>query len=224
MDRELKIKCTIAKRTQVEMMSFRNYDTSKEDEVFKMMDQDPMRSEEIFLSYYKEINPGNFNSIYLHKDDNEKKALVYYTFDTPEIPRKKIGEIIKDLLWLIEKYLPKVIIVITMENIYEKLISNLESIKDDVFIQNFTLEQLIINPFKHLNTPKMRKLSEEEIKEKIESFHLPKNYLTSFLILKSSDPVVKFAGWRKGDLILIERMNYQYDTVNIFENNYRVVI
>jgi DNA-directed RNA polymerase subunit H (RpoH/RPB5) len=226
MDDKFLLKAYLAKKTQMEMMKFRNYQLpAKEEKVLELLEKEPISSiKRIFEENYGILSSNKFDNKYTDKEDPKRTALVFYSFEDLENFPQKSKKVLKIFLELILNYHPQEAILVTYGDLNKNSKENFKEIALDKFIQHFTLEQLQLNPFKHLNTPKMWKLSPEEAKEKYKAFHLADNQTKNFLSIRSDDPVVKFAGWKIGDLIRIERFNYQFQTIELFSNNYRVVV
>ena len=71
-------------------------------------------------------------------------------------------------------------------------------------IQVFDIKNVIINITKHVLVPKHELLSEEQSKILLSNYRVQKNQLPRIFI---SDPVVKYYGWKRGDIIKISRSN-----------------
>jgi len=104
---------------------------------------------------------------------------------------------------------------ISNENIFDAQLENIYK-TENVFVQVFWLDKLVINITKHELVPQHRILSTEEKEKLLEKFDIT-NYTQLPLILKT-DPIAKFYGMKRGDVCEIKRpsetsgvyINYRY--------------
>lgn len=74
---------------------------------------------------------------------------------------------------------------------------------NNIFIQLFWLDTLIINITKHELVPKHRVLDKDETTQLLQKFNLKD--LSKIPVIIKSDPVAKFYGMRRGDVVEITR-------------------
>ena len=104
---------------------------------------------------------------------------------------------------------------ISNENIFDAQLENIYK-TENVFVQVFWLDKLVINITKHELVPQHRILSIKEKEKLLEKFDIT-NYTQLPLILKT-DPIAKFYGMKRGDVCEIKRpsetsgvyINYRY--------------
>jgi DNA-directed RNA polymerase I, II, and III subunit RPABC1 len=86
-------------------------------------------------------------------------------------------------------------------DVFDSMLESYLSI-NGVFIQIFSLDNLLFNITKHELVPKMRVMSPDEASEVLERFSAAPNQMPQIL---KSDPQAKFLGVRKGDMCEIIR-------------------
>lgn len=86
-------------------------------------------------------------------------------------------------------------------DVFDSMLESYLSI-NGVFIQIFSLDNLLFNITKHELVPKMRIMSPDEAKEVLDKFSASPNQMPQIL---KSDPQAKFLGVRKGDMCEIIR-------------------
>ena len=112
-------------------------------------------------------------------------------------------ELVKNFFEYLEKYKTKHGIIVYNESLTpdaNALIS--EYLPDDYWIEIFCSENLTFIPIDHKLVPLHVRLTSEEIKLELANIRL--NDLPEIL---DSDPIIKFMGYRKDDIIRVHRIN-----------------
>ena len=189
-----------SRKTILEMMNLRNYETDKYsnysgkelDIMLKNMD--------------KKINYNNMplDMIFSHKKDDKKCVLKYI------ISRVRVSNLKTLITELIEYDIVKenddIIFIVkdkinNLQSFYSLFNSFLES--NNIFIQIFSIDNLIRNITNHELVPTMRIISDDE-KEIVKKKYNINNNSNLPIILKS-DPSAMFYGIKSGDFVEITR-------------------
>ena len=193
-------KLTASRKTILEMMNLRNYETEKYSN-YSSTELDIM-----LKNMDKKINYNNMplDMIFDHSN-SDKQCILKYIISRVRVSNLKtlISELIE---YEIVKPYDDIIFIVkdkinNLETFYNLFNSFLET--NNIFIQIFSIDNLIRNITNHELVPKMRIISEEE-KEKIKKKYNIENNSNMPLILKS-DPVAMFYGIKSGDFVEITR-------------------
>lgn len=142
---------------------------------------------------------------------SKQRCFVKYLFNS-KIKFTNIQSLVMDMKEKYDITENDTVVIITKDKSYNKtsgsdtiLESQLESVlkNDQVFVQVFWLDTLIINIIRHEFVPKHRIVSLEERESILEKYDI-KTYNQLPIILKT-DPVAKFLGMRRGDVCEITR-------------------
>ena len=193
-------KLTTSRKTILEMMNLRGYQTDKYNN-YSSKELDIM-----LKNMDKKLNYNNMplDLIFEHNNTDKQCVLKYI------ISRVRVSNLKTLITELIEYELVKtyddIIFIVkdkinNLEPFYNLFNSFLETNK--IFIQIFSIDNLIRNITNHELVPKMRILSEKE-KEDIKKKYNIENNSNLPLILKS-DPVAMFYGIKSGDFVEITR-------------------
>ena len=87
--------------------------------------------------------------------------------------------------------------------------------KKNIFIEFFEEDELLINISKHKLVPKHVKLSGEEKEEVLRRYRVTEDKM---LLIRTKDPMARYLGLRKGDMVRIERPS---ETAGVY-TTYRV--
>ncbi len=74
----------------------------------------------------------------------------------------------------------------------------------ELTIQVFDYSEICINPTKHILVPKHELLSKKETEQLLESYKIKKNQLPRIF---HTDAIVKYYGWKRGNIVKISRKN-----------------
>jgi DNA-directed RNA polymerases I, II, and III subunit RPABC1 len=193
-------KLTASRKTIIEMMNLRDYETDKYSN-YSSKELDIM-----LKNMDKKINYNNMplDMTFDHKD-NDKQCVLKYIISRVRVSNLKtlITELIEyevvktndDIIFIVKDKINN------LESFYNLFNSFLETNK--IFIQIFSIDNLIRNITKHELVPKMRIVSEKE-KDDIKKKYNVENNSNLPLILKS-DPSAMFYGIKSGDFVEITR-------------------
>jgi len=193
-------KLTASRKTIIEMMNLRDYETDKYSN-YSSKELDIM-----LKNMDKKINYNNMplDMTFVHKD-NDKQCVLKYIISRVRVSNLKtlITELIEyevvktndDIIFIVKDKINN------LESFYNLFNSFLETNK--IFIQIFSIDNLIRNITKHEIVPKMRIVSEKE-KDDIKKKYNVENNSNLPLILKS-DPSAMFYGIKSGDFVEITR-------------------
>lgn len=95
-----------------------------------------------------------------------------------------------------------------------KMIKNVEC-------QTFYDADLMYNPTRHVMTPRHELLSDEETEVVLAGLKVPKEKL---LLIKQTDPVVKYYGWKVGKVIRVHRNDQSLSILTQKTINYRYIV
>ena len=153
-----------------------------------------------------------------NKNDSELKIYVKYLLQS-KIRLVNLKNIIEDMIENTVENNSEIIFIIkdkisnmaAYDNMFDSYITS-----NNIHIQVFSIDNLLVNITKHVLVPPLRILPEEDKEKIMETYKL--NRLTQLPIILKSDPVAKFYGVRKGDLCEIVRpsetsgvyINYRY--------------
>lgn len=126
------------------------------------------------------------------KEDGE--IICVFLSDIPRLNANKIQEYINEMSNLDITH--SIIVYNDITPHVKKTVSNC-----NMKIELFTKKEMSINPTKNRLVPIHEKLPEDEGKE------FKEKYKQKFAILRLSDPISRFYGYKKGDVIKITRKN-----------------
>ena len=90
-----------------------------------------------------------------------------------------------------------------------------------VNISIFKDRELLYNPTTHIDCPKFILLNDDE---KIELMKSLRCKLSDFLIIKQADPIIRYYGWKSGQIVKIIRDDEFYNVISPVSINYRVIL
>jgi len=193
-------KLTASRKTILEMMLLRGYKTDKYSN-YSSKELDIM-----LKNMDKKINYNNMPlDMTFDQNDNDKQCVLKYIISRVRVANLKtlITELIEyevvkpndDIIFIVKDKINN------LDSFYNLFNSFLQTNK--IFIQIFSIDNLIRNITNHELVPKMRILSETE-KEDIKKKYNIENNSNLPLILKS-DPAAMFYGIKSGDFVEITR-------------------
>lgn len=100
--------------------------------------------------------------------------------------------------------------------------AGLTALSNNRFIQVFHQNELYFDPTEHVDVSIHSKLSKEEAAKKIKELRVGPG--SSTLLIQSSDPIVKYNGWRPGDFIKVIRNDLNLKVLARKTINYRKVV
>lgn len=212
------------KKTQLEMVIDRGYNIPVEEEaipnmnlnqfvnyVAQLMTAKPRVSMRSLLSrFYEGTN----------LDGSRKTILVYYGGKTTQQQTQVSADVARDFINLIQRYGNNEGVLILdahLSSTGQTELNSLPPAKRQVFFDS----ELTYNPTRHVDTPRHELLSPAEANAKLRQLGVDR---AGLLIIKSSDPVVRYYGWPTGGIVRVHRVD---DVVSILAPasiNYRVII
>ena len=223
------------KKTLLEMIRDRGYDISEESNILYMDDNS-------FTTYYKSLldkckekqKISNLESFLLFSSNT------YYSVNKTDLKILKIGFLelkankakinsdqISELISTLKiqpknskkEYCDELILIINNEivTLAKKQLDDLTSVNTSTFFD----KELFYNPTNHIDCPQFYLLTETEKTDLIRNL---KCKLSDFLIIKHSDPVIKYYGWKRGQIVKIIRDDEIYNVISPLSINYRVII
>jgi DNA-directed RNA polymerase subunit H (RpoH/RPB5) len=227
------------KKTLLEMIRDRGYDISKENDILYMDDDG-------FIKYYNSLlDKYNYESPDKQKISNLESFLLfssntYYSVNKTDLKILKIGflelkvnkakissEQISDLISKLtiepknqkKEYCDELILIINDEIVpaAKKQLDDLTSVNTSIFFD----KELFYNPTNHIDCPQFFLLTDTEKSDLIRNLRCK---LSDFLIIKHSDPVIKYYGWKRGQIVKIIRDDEFYNVISPISINYRVII
>jgi DNA-directed RNA polymerase I, II, and III subunit RPABC1 len=223
------------KKTLLEMIRDRGYDISEETHILYMDDGS-------FTTYYNSLldkckekqKISNLESFLLFSSNT------YYSVNKTDLKILKIGFLelkankakinsdqISELISTLKiqpknskkEYCDELILIINNEivTLAKKQLDDLTSVNTSIFFD----KELFYNPTNHIDCPQFYLLTETEKTDLIRNL---KCKLSDFLIIKHSDPVIKYYGWKRGQIVKIIRDDEIYNVISPLSINYRVII
>ena len=211
------------KKTQLQMVRDRGYDISPEEEVILTIDVYNFAN---YITGLAVANPRATARSLLSRsymatlpDGSTRSMLVYYGGKSD--PQKQVSaEVVRDFIGLVQRYrINEAILIVdaALSSTGEKELSALTLTKWQVFFDS----DLTYNPTRHVDTPRHELLSPEDAQTKLRELRVD---LSKLLILKVSDPVVKYYGWTAGNLIRVHRDDQAVSILSPKSINYRVIV
>ena len=223
------------KKTLLEMIRDRGYDISEESNILYMDDNS-------FTTYYKSLldkckekqKISNLESFLLFSSNT------YYSVNKTDLKILKIGFLelkankakinsdqISELISTLKirpknskkEYCDELILIINNEivTLAKKQLNDLTSVNTSIFFD----KELFYNPTNYIDCPQFYLLTETEKNDLIRNL---KCKLSDFLIIKHSDPIIKYYGWKRGQIVKIIRDDEFYNVISPLSINYRVII
>lgn len=211
------------KKTQLEMVRDRGYDISHEEAILRM-------NLEEFTLYVKELSTqmktgirGSLSRMYVSReqfDGANRNMLVYYGGKTNPQFKQVSADIIRQFIALIQNfgvYEAVLIVDAPLSSTGSDELSALKLVKWQVFFDS----DLKYNPTKHVHTPPHTLLTPEET---IATLNRMKVDVSQLVIIKISDPIVRYYGWPAGGLVRVDRDDSAVSVISEKSINYRVII
>lgn len=193
-------KLTQSRETILEMLTLRGFNSDKYKEYTSA------ELDILLKNMNSKLNYENMPlDMVVEHNDIGKKCVLKYVLSRIRVSNLKsfIGELIEyevvkpndELIFIVKDKINN------LESFYELFDNFLES--NSLFIQIFSIDNLLRNITKHELVPKMRIVSVEEKKQIKEKYEVEN--MNNMPIILKSDPVAKFYGVRTGDLCEIIR-------------------
>lgn len=214
------------KRTQLEMVRDRGYDITPEEVILTM-------TLEQYVHYVNEQLPQNGGSVraalsrsYLSiqtYDGIKRAMLVYYGSSQKKKnePGKKVSiDVARQFINLIQRYAIYDAILIADGPLGSKAATELNKITRQKW-QVFDESDLTYNPTKHVDTPYHELLSPKEAQAKLREMRTD---VSKLLLIKTTDPIVRYYGWPRGGLVRIHRDDSAVSILAPKSINYRIIV
>jgi DNA-directed RNA polymerase subunit H (RpoH/RPB5) len=214
------------KKTQIEMVSDRGYEITPEEQIISSMNLDS------FIDYLnglaQSLPKGTvarslLSRSYLvknEKDETVRSMLVYYAGRTQTTQKQITVEVVRDFIRTVQRYgINEAILIVDaqLSSIGETELSALTLTKWQVFFDN----ELTYNPTIHVDNQRHELIAPDLQQEKLRELKVDKSKL---LILKASDPIVRYYGWTAGNLIRIHRIDTVVSILAPKSSNYRIIV
>ena len=148
------------------------------------------------ITSLKEIN-AMYDNNNVNFSDEKNNIYIHFFLDKKSFGKKDLENIVKSNIDY--EY---ILIIIPDQNISAVVLKELSQPTYNG-VEIFQKKQLITNITKHVLQPKFRLLSKDEIEKIMENYRVEK--LSYFAKIKTTDPISKYYGAKKGDLFEIIR-------------------
>jgi len=191
-------------KTLNKMMEDRGYDNIAEKDLeFKSSENEPNKNNEEkktfeYKNWLQKVQGTNqINGIFDKKDELSKK--VYFQYITSNVINT---EQVKDFFKImkIRNFVSGIMIILGKLSSQAK--NKIEEINKEIQLEIFTVNELIVNITEHELVPKHILLTQDEKNELMKRYKIQKNQLPKILV---SDPVARYLGLRRGDVVKIIR-------------------
>ena len=154
-----------------------------------------------FDEFKEKYEDKTINEIFYKKDDNNKEIMRLYIeyFMDPKINAKHFDDFFDNMNKIEGKSSG---IIVVLANLTPQANKKLIELNIKKPIQCFNINELMINVTEHADVPKHILIDEKEKKSLLEKYRIKESQLPKILI---NDPVAKFYGLRKGDVVKIIR-------------------
>ena len=154
-----------------------------------------------FDEFKEKYENKTINEIFYKKDDNNKEIMRLYIeyFMDPKINAKHFDDFFDNMNKIEGKSSG---IIVVLANLTPQANKKLIELNIKKPIQCFNINELMINVTEHADVPKHILIDEKEKKSLLEKYRIKESQLPKILI---NDPVAKFYGLRKGDVVKIIR-------------------
>tara|TARA_B100001142_G_C14279585_1_gene634327 strand:- start:675 stop:1313 length:639 start_codon:yes stop_codon:yes gene_type:complete len=192
-------KLTKSRKTILEMMQLRDYN------IDKYINYSSTELDIMLKNMDKKLNYNNMPLDMIFDNTSDKKCILKYI-----ISRVRVSNLKTLITELIEYEMVKsndsIIFIVkdkinNLDSFYNLFNSFLES--NNIFIQIFSIDNLIRNITKHDLVPQMRIMSNEEIEVIKKKYNIENN--SNIPLILKSDPSAMFYGVKSGDVVEITR-------------------
>ena len=175
-------------KTLKKMMEVRGYDKD-----YEKIDYDDwiskIRKEKIMKGIFrkKDVN------------DPNKKIILYYQY----FPDQKVNTVyINEFLELMREIKVNSGIIIISGKLSQQAKQKIQEINQELQVEIFTVNELVVNITEHELVPKYILLSKEDKEILLKRYKIKENQLPKILV---TDPVARFLGLKRGDVVKIIR-------------------
>ena len=204
------------KRNQLKMVRRRGYNIQKEEE--NILSTDLKSFLDVYVPFAKQQKKSLRKILSRSYTNDEGDKLMVFYADVPRTTKQLGVEDFGDAIRTADKYKAKNLVLITpvdLSSAVNKKIQELESYNIYVFLEN----EMTYDPTEHYFTPEHKALGVKEQREFLKRNDLSIEQLP---IILTSDMMVRYYGFRPGQIIEINRTNL-YDTIVQNSLSYRAV-
>lgn len=197
----------LVKRTQVEMLADREYLIPEEEiNMFIYHPEAYQPSDELLFNFANQYlsDKNIFSREALSQTYSNNQGDITYVYFTPTIVKERQGvETIAQFINTAQQLGASNAIIISSEEFTPEAQKKISGITKPT-IQVFFDYQLYFNPTFHFLTPKHTKISDEDRRKLLAESKIQPSQL---LVISIDDPIVRYYGWKIGNIIRIERTN-----------------
>lgn len=212
------------KKTQLEMVRDRGYDIYPDELAILNM---TLREFTAYVNALKQANPkltirAVLTRLYTARlpTGEEKSMLVYFGGKTDSQQKQVPAATVRNFIGSIQQYRATESVFIVDAPLSSKGDTELKALTTTKW-QIFQDGDLTYNPTTHVDTPRHELLSPEETQEKLVEL---KADLTKLLLIKVTDPVIRYYGWSVGGLVRVYRNDQSISVLSPESINYRVIV
>jgi len=220
MDFKLIQKLLDIKRVQVQMVRDRGYLIEKDDffltaNINEFMDYIVQKQKQ----FTKSVSTKSLLSSF-YKNENNESILVYYASRERQDQKQISVTVTQNFLKIVNKSNLKEAILIIDAPLSTDSKSNLKA-QSTLKIQIFNENDLTFNPTLHVDTPRHELINDNELENLLKDMKVD---ISKLLIIKSTDPVVRYYGWSPGHVVRIHRNDSALSILAPKSINYRLIV
>lgn len=208
------------KKTQIEMARDRGYDTTEDQSILSMtLDQFENYVNQL-ITLLKGSKRSVLSKFYHGIENPSNKLLVQYGGRTSLQQKQVPSDIVVEFIGKARTYnVTEAILIVDAPLSFtgSEALNNLKTISWQIFHDS----DLSYNPVKHVDTPQHILLPPNEVADVLQQMKVDKSKL---LLIKESDPVIRYYGWKAGNVVRINRDDSSISILTPKSINYRVII
>lgn len=208
------------KKTQLEMVRDRGYIIPPEEDVLFRMSLSDFTTYANTEGAHRQTTTRAAMSRFYSDTNNTKKILVYFGSKLKPDQKQIPVDVVREFTNIAQTYkVTEAILIldIPLASTAGKNLEHLTSIRWQVFMD----DELTYNPTTHIDTPHHVLLTEDEKRAKMSEMKVNASKL---LIIRESDPIVRYYGWKSGGLVKIERDDSEISILTPRSINYRIIV
>ena len=179
---------------------FKTLNKMMEDRGYEILRKDPINKEG-WLNDIKKNKSMNGIFTKLDKNDSSKRIRLYYHY----IPSQKLNlEMIKNFMELMHLSHASSGIIIMSGKISQQAKQKIQEINNELQVEIFTLNDLVVNITEYELVPKHILLSQEDKQLLLDRYKIKESQLPKILV---TDPVARYLGLKRGDVVKIIRVS-----------------
>jgi DNA-directed RNA polymerase subunit H (RpoH/RPB5) len=208
------------KRTQIQMVRDRGYDITPEMHLLTI-------NVDAFDAYITEMAAKTNGSrraalsrLYVSATNPDRRMLVYYGGRTSPQQKQVSAPVVREFITLVLRYRASEAVLVVDAQISATGNDELKNFTQPP-VQVFHDTDLAYNPTTHVDTPRHELVPPEEEEALLRSM---KTDRSKMLLIKESDPIVRYYGWRAKGIIRIHRDDRAVSVLSPKTINYRFII